>query len=90
MFKELIHSSSGILMTVCYLLCTVPQIVKTIRTKSAKDISIGTLGLTICGHIFAAVYGTFGNNNFWTFVCYIGGLLSSGTMIYLWNKYGRD
>jgi uncharacterized protein with PQ loop repeat len=41
MIKELIYQVSGLLMTFCYLVCTLPQIIKTLKTKSAKDISAG-------------------------------------------------
>jgi uncharacterized protein with PQ loop repeat len=90
MIKELIYQVSGLLMTFCYLVCTIPQIIKTIKTKSAKDISVGSLGLVVSGHIFSIVYATFGSNNVWVFVCALGGLLSAITMLILWNKYGKQ
>ena len=89
MIKELIYQVSGLLMTFCYLFCTVPQIIKTIKTKSAKDISVGSLGLAVSGHTFSIVYATFGSNNIWVFVCALGGLLSAVTMLILWSKYGK-
>jgi uncharacterized protein with PQ loop repeat len=90
MIKELIFHVSGLLMTFCYLVCTIPQIIKTIKTKSAKDISAGSLGLVVSGHIFSIVYATFGSNNIWVFVCALGGLLSAVTMLILWSKYGKQ
>ena len=87
--KDFIYISSGILMTFCYLFCGVPQIIKTFKTKSAKDISIGSVGLAAAGHAFAIVYASFGHNNFWTFVCYFGGLSTAATMLYLWIRYGK-
>jgi len=76
-------------MAFCYLFCTIPQIFKTIKTKSAKDIAVGSLGLAVLGHTFSMVYATFGSNNIWVFVCASGGLLSAVTMLILWNKYGK-
>lgn len=90
MIKELIYQVSGLLMTFCYLICTVPQIIKTYKTKSAKDISACSLGLVVSGHIFSIVYATFGSNNIWVFVCALGGLLSSVIMLILWSKYGKQ
>jgi uncharacterized protein with PQ loop repeat len=90
MIKELIYQASGLLMTFCYLICTVPQIIKTYKTKSAKDISAGSLGLVVSGHIFSIVYATFGSNNIWVFVCALGGLISSVIMLILWSKYGKQ
>jgi uncharacterized protein with PQ loop repeat len=84
-----IHSASGVLMTFFYLVCGIPQIIKTFRTKSAKDISIGTVALSAAGHSFATIYALYGTNNFWTFVCYFGGLATAITMFILWLKYGR-
>jgi len=72
------------------LICTVPQIIKTYKTKSAKDISAGSLGLVVSGHIFSIVYATFGSNNIWVFVCALGGLISSVIMLILWSKYGKQ
>ena len=88
--KEIIHQTSGILMTICYLFCSVPQIIKIIKTKSAKDISIGFLGLSTAGHIFATVYASFGNNNVWTFICCSGSMVSSSMLVILWNKYSEN
>jgi len=90
MIKELIYQASGLLMTFCYLICTIPQIIKTYKTKSAKDISAGSLGLVVSGHIFSIVYATFGSNNIWVFVCALGGLISSVIMLILWSKYGKQ
>jgi uncharacterized protein with PQ loop repeat len=90
MIKELVYQVSGLLMTFCYLICALPQIVKTFKTKSAKDISAGSLGLVVSGHIFSIVYATFGSNNIWVFVCALGGLLSSVIMLILWSKYGKQ
>lgn len=87
--KDSIHLLSGIMMTTFYILCGVPQIVKTFRTKSAKDISVGTLLLSIGGHSSASIYAMFGANNFWVFVCYFGGLATSITMLVLWWLYGK-
>jgi uncharacterized protein with PQ loop repeat len=89
MIKELIYQISGLLMTFCYLFCTIPQIIKTIKTKSAKDISVGSLGLVVSGHMFSIIYATFGSNNIWVFICALGGLLLTTTMLILWNKYGK-
>jgi uncharacterized protein with PQ loop repeat len=88
--SNVVHVLSGIAMTFCYLVCGIPQIIKTFKTKSAKDLSLGTIALTSAGHSFAIVYGLFGSNNFWTFVCYIGGLTTTTTMCFLWMKYGRE
>jgi uncharacterized protein with PQ loop repeat len=87
--KDLIYISSGILMTFCYLFCGVPQIIKTFKTKSAKDISIWSVCIVAVGHASAIVYASFGYNNFWLFVCYFGGLVTAATMLYLWIRYGK-
>ncbi len=76
-------------MTFCYLFCPMPQIIKTIKTKSAKDISVGSLGLVVSGHIFSIIYATFGSNNIWVFISALGGLLLTTAMLILWNKYGK-
>ena len=76
-------------MTFSYLFCSIPQIIKIIKTKSAKDLSVGFLGLSVAGHTFASIYASFGANNIWAFVCYAGGLISSIVLLILWNKYGK-
>lgn len=87
--ESAIHQLSGILMTICYLLCNIPQIIKIIKTKSAKDISVGFIWLSIAGHSFATIYASFGINNIWIFVCYGGGLLSCLILLVLWHLYGK-
>jgi hypothetical protein len=89
MIKDLIYQISGLAMAFCYLFCGIPQILKIIKTKSAVDISVGSIGLMISGHIFSIIYATYGTNNMWTFICAIGSLLSAITLLILWSKYGK-
>ena len=39
--KELIREISGIIMTLSFMLCYVPQIMKIFKNRSSKDVSLG-------------------------------------------------
>jgi uncharacterized protein with PQ loop repeat len=52
MIKDSIYQVSGLLMIFCYLVCNIPQIIKTIKTKFAKDLSVGSLGLIVSSPSF--------------------------------------
>ena len=46
----------GWLGAACLALCALPQVIKSYRTKSVKDLSWGFLGLWMAGEIFCCVY----------------------------------
>ena len=55
---DIIGYIAGFLTTVCLL----PQLVKIIISKSAKDVSLLTFFVLICGQILWIVYGTYIND----------------------------
>jgi uncharacterized protein with PQ loop repeat len=78
---------SGILMTVCYAGCYIPQIIKLYRTKSSTDLSGGLIWMSIMGAVFGIIYASHTINNSWLFVSYGIGLFLSLILLYLYKKY---
>ncbi|NOK86107.1 MAG: hypothetical protein GFH27_549397n55 [Chloroflexi bacterium AL-W] len=58
MLVELIGFTAAILTTVAYL----PQVIKTWKSKSAKDLSLGLFGILTAGVILWLTYGILTNN----------------------------
>lgn len=54
----------GWIYTVCFAICYIPQIVKSIKTKKVQDISISLFVLSLIGYLCASIYtiGTIGIN----------------------------
>ena len=50
---------SGLLMTVCFIFCYLPQIWKINETKSVKDISPAMFLVAALGNLFAILYGSY-------------------------------
>lgn len=63
-------------MTVCFSASFIPQIWKTYKTKSSKDISYGLLLLSYSGHILALIHAFCNNShNIWLVTGYILGII---------------
>ena len=79
----------GILMTVCFITCYIPQMIKIVKTKSVKDISPMMYVIATLGNLFAILYGVGGEIKPWlvieSFVCLILTCLVLG----LWYKYEK-
>jgi uncharacterized protein with PQ loop repeat len=46
----------GWIYTVCFAICYIPQIVKSIKTKKVQDISISLFVLSLIGYLCASIY----------------------------------
>ncbi len=74
--------------TICFAICYIPQIVKSIRTKRVDDISISLFILSLAGYICACIYtiDTIGINII-LLTNYIFGATCSLTMIVVYFMY---
>jgi uncharacterized protein with PQ loop repeat len=50
--QEIIKEVAGIVMTLCFMFCYIPQIVKIFKNKSSRDVSSNCLFLCLSGGIF--------------------------------------
>lgn len=80
----------GWFYTLCFAICYIPQIVKSIKTKKVNDISVSLFILSLLGYISALVY-TLGDIGFNIILVtnYIFGALCSLIMIITYICY-RD
>ena len=46
----------GWLYTICFAICYIPQIVKSLTTKKVNDISVSLFVLSLLGYISAIIY----------------------------------
>ena len=76
----------GTLGSVIICSSAVPQIIKTYRTKSSKDLSVFYLYVLLTGMIFMEIYSIY----IWNWIFIVGNSLSiamTGVMILFWYRY---
>lgn len=78
----------GIIYNICFILCTLPQIFKLIKTKDTSGVSLWTYILLLCGALSGIIYGYCIKA---TFVLTIGvyDSLAAIIIIYLILKYRK-
>jgi len=77
--------------TVCFAICYIPQIVKSLRTKKVDDVSVSLFALSLIGYISALTYtiGEIGLNPI-LITNYISGGLCSLLMIIIFLCYKKN
>ena len=88
MTTSLIENTLGLIYNVCFISCYWPQIIKSLRTKSVKDVSIALFIISIIGYMSATAYAImkFGLD-FWLLANYILSGISSAFMVCVYYKY---
>ena len=59
MNQDSIFKGFALIGSIILIICVFPQLIKTFKTKTAKDISTRYLILTIIGLTFLAIYATY-------------------------------
>jgi len=78
----------GWIYTLCFAICYIPQIVKSLKTKKVNDISVSLFILSLLGYISAIIY-TLSDIGFNLILItnYIFGAICSLTMIIIFLCY---
>ncbi len=81
----------GWFYTLCFAICYIPQIVKSLRTKKVDDVSVSLFKLSLMGYIAALIY-TLGEIGFNLILVtnYIFGSLCSLVMIIIYYCYREN
>ena len=90
MDKNTLKEIAGMLMTFCFMFCYIPQIVKIIRNKSSRDVSLALVVMSLCGYISGMVYLFLSSFGIWWFVNYCTGLVMCSILIWAWFKYRKN
>lgn len=85
--KALVRDVSGAIMTVSFMLCYLPQIIKIIKTESSTDLSPSMIFLGLSGYIFGMIYMLTNVFGIWWFFNYFTGIISSFVLLYYWFKH---
>jgi uncharacterized protein with PQ loop repeat len=88
--KTLIRDISGMVMTLSFMLCYLPQILKIIKTKSSSDLSPSMIILGLMGYITGMIYMYTNVFGIWWFLNYFTGIISSAILFYYWFKHRND
>ena len=84
----MIENLLGFIYNVCFISCYWPQIIKSLRTKSVKDVSIALFIISIVGYMSATAYAImkFGLD-FWLLANYVLSVFSSAFMVCVYYRY---
>jgi len=81
----------GWLYTICFAICYIPQIAKTLKTKKVEDISISLFGLSLIGYLSALIYTINElDSNYILLLNYLFGGMCSLIMIILFFVYKKN
>ena len=81
-YVNLIGSIAGTLTTISFM----PQVIKTYKSKSAKDLSLGMFSLFCVGIVLWLVYGLL-NHDLPVIISNVVTLILSSTLLYFKIKY---
>ena len=88
--KDLIRDISGMIMTLSFMSCYIPQIIKIIKTESSSDLSPTMIVLGLVGYITGMIYMYSNVFGIWWFLNYFTGIISSSVLFYYWFKHRND
>lgn len=87
--QEIIKEIAGIVMTLSFMFCYLPQIIKIYKTKSSKGLSLMLVIMCIVGYASGMVYLFLGTFGLWWFMNYCVGLVMCTILVYAWFKYNK-
>lgn len=88
--KETWAQIFGIIMTLSFMFCYVPQIVKIFKYRSSRDVSLWLILMSICGYISGMVYMFLTQFGIWWFANYSVGLIMCIILVYAWFKFAEE
>jgi uncharacterized protein with PQ loop repeat len=86
---EYIAEIFGIIMTISFMFCYIPQILKIFKNRSSKDVSLALILMSICGYISGMVYMFLTQFGVWWFANYSVGLVMCIILVYAWFKFQK-
>jgi uncharacterized protein with PQ loop repeat len=87
--KTILAEFFGILMTLFFMFCYIPQIVKIFKNKSSKDVSLMLILMSIGGYISGMIYMFLTTFGLWWFLNYTVGLIMCSILVYAWFKFNE-
>jgi len=88
--KALVRDISGMIMTLSFMSCYIPQILKIVKTRSSSDLSPSMIILGLFGYISGMIYMYTNVFGLWWFLNYFTGIITSTVLFYYWFKHRND
>lgn len=85
--KEIIKQVAGAGMTISFMMCYVPQIIRIIKFESSTDVSPLMIFLGLSGYTFGLLYMSCTAFGIWWFLNYTTGIFTSLVLLYFWYKH---
>jgi uncharacterized protein with PQ loop repeat len=80
----------GIIMTISFMLCYLPQIIKIYKNKSSEGVSLMLVIMCIIGYISGMIYMFLTQFGIWWFTNYSVGLVMCIILVYAWFKFAEE
>ena len=80
---------AGIVMTLCFMFCYIPQILKIYQNKSSKDVSLMLVFMSMGGYLAGMLYLFLGDFGLWWFMNYCTGIVMCSILIYACYKFKK-
>lgn len=81
---------AGFIMVAGFALCYIPQLIKMVKTKKVKDVSIMMLIMTDVAYVASTIYMFRTQFGIWWFLNYVTGFIFCSTLIFLWFRYNKN
>lgn len=88
--KNILAEFFGIVMTVSFMFCYLPQIIKIYQNKSSEGVSLMLVVMCIVGYVSGMAYMFLTTFGLWWFLNYSVGLIMCTILIYAWFKYDKS
>jgi len=86
----MIENILGFTYNFCFIVCYWPQIIKAVKRKSIKNVSLSLFTLSIVGYSAAIGYTILRVGfDFWWLFNYFAGCFSAITMVVVYTKYRK-
>ena len=86
----IVENILGFTYNFCFIVCYWPQIIKAIKRKSIKNVSLSLFTLSIIGYLSAIGYTILRvGYDFWWLFNYIASCVSAITMVIVYFKYRK-
>ena len=88
--KETWAQIFGITMTISFMFCYLPQIIKIYKNKSSEGVSLMLVIMCIIGYIAGMCYMFLTQFGIWWFANYSVGLVMCIVLVYAWFKFRKN
>ncbi|CAB5226525.1 PQ-loop repeat [uncultured Caudovirales phage] len=85
--KDIVREVSGSIMSLCCLVCSIPQIYKILKTKHSADLAPASILISFTCGVSGMIYVLTSTYSFWLFLNCVNGIVLSTILFCCWYRY---